>query len=378
MVLNLKGFRQLVEDMTAALQGSATAFVDVSVGSVIRAIFEANASIALWLQWLILQVLQTTRASTSSGSDLDSWMLDFGLARLAAVPSSGVVTFSRYTPSLSALVPVGSKVKSADGKVSFAVVRDTSISTWSPSGDGYVIPSGVAAADVPVVCSTAGAAGNVLAGTVNVIAASVPGVDQVVNANPFGNGIDAEDDDAFRSRFQGYLTSRSRATLGAINEAIVGVRQGLRFEIAENTDANGEPLPGSFLAIVDDGSGYPSTDLLSGVATAIEAVRPIGTVFAVLPPRVLTVNVSMSVELARGENASQDISAVQQSVADYLNGLGVGDTASVTRLAGQAYQASPKIQNVTGILLNGTSADVIPVPYTVIKAGQILVSANGG
>jgi uncharacterized phage protein gp47/JayE len=378
LILNLKGFRQLIEDMTAALQSSATALVDVSVGSVIRAIFEANASIALWLQWLIVQVLQATRASTSSGSDLDSWMLDFGLSRLPAVPSSGLVTFSRYTPGLSALISAGSTVKSADGKVSFAVVKDSTISTWSQSAGGYAIPSGVASTDLPVVCTTAGSIGNVLAGTINVIAASLPGIDQVINANPFADGIDAESDDAFRSRFRGYLTSRSRATLGAVEDAIAGVRQGLRYLILENTAGNGQAVAGSFLAIVDDGSGYPSNDLLSSVATAIEAVRPIGTTFAVVPPQVLTVNVSMSVELVRGEQAAQEIAAIQHGLANYINSLGVGETASVTRLAGQAYQASPLSRNVTAILLNGLSADAVPGPYTVIKAGQIMVSTNGG
>ena len=378
MILNLKGFRQLIEDMTATLQSSATALVDVSVGSVIRAIFEANASVALWLQWLIVQVLQATRASTSSGSDLDSWMLDFGLSRLPAVPSSGLVTFSRYALGLSALIPVGSMVKSADGKVSFAVVENSTISIWSQSAGGYVIPSSVASADLPVVCTTAGSAGNVLAGTINVIAASLPGVDQAVNANPFLDGIDAESDDAFRNRFRGYLTSRSRATLGAIEDAIAGVRQGLRYVISENTAENGQAVAGSFLAIVDDGSGYPSNDLLSNVATAIEAVRPIGTTFAVMPPQVLTVNVSMIVELVRGEQAAPEIAAIQQGVANYLNNLGVGETASMTRLAGQAYQASPLSRNVTAILLNGSSADAVPGPYAVIKAGQIMVSTNGG
>src|SRR3954454_17883147 len=101
--------------MGAVLQSSATALVDMSVGSVIRAIFEANASVALWMQWLILQVLQTTRAATSSGSDLDSWMMDFGLTRLPASPSSGMVIFSRFANSLPAAIPVGSIVKTADG-----------------------------------------------------------------------------------------------------------------------------------------------------------------------------------------------------------------------------------------------------------------------
>ena len=77
MNLNLKGFNQLVEDMGAALQSSASILIDVSVGSVVRAIFEANASVVLWLQWLVVRVLQSTRASTSTGVDLDSWMADF-------------------------------------------------------------------------------------------------------------------------------------------------------------------------------------------------------------------------------------------------------------------------------------------------------------
>src|SRR5271170_5661839 len=121
MNLSLKGFTQLLEDMSAALQSSATTLVDVSVGSVIRAIFEANASVVLWLQWLILQVLQTTRASTSSGTDLDSWMMDFGLSRLPAEPSTGIVTFSRFAANLSALIQVGTTAKTTDGSLSFTV-----------------------------------------------------------------------------------------------------------------------------------------------------------------------------------------------------------------------------------------------------------------
>src|ERR1700722_5978208 len=124
MNLNLKAFSQLVEDMGAALQSSASNLIDVSVGSVVRAIFEANASVVLWIQWLILQVLQTTRASTSTGSDLDSWMLDFGLSRLPAVPSTGIVTFSRFAPNLAATIPVGSIVKTSDGSLSFSVTAD--------------------------------------------------------------------------------------------------------------------------------------------------------------------------------------------------------------------------------------------------------------
>src|ERR1700733_6185411 len=160
MNLNLKPFSQLIEDMGAALQSSASSLIDVSVGSVVRAIFEANASVVLWLQWLVVQVLQATRASTSNGPDLDSWMLDFSLTRLPAVPSTGIVTFSRFGATLPAAVPVGTIVKTADGSLGFSVAEDPNISIWQGNAAAYLLPTGVASADLPVVCSPRGLGGN--------------------------------------------------------------------------------------------------------------------------------------------------------------------------------------------------------------------------
>lgn len=376
MKLSLKGFPDLVEDMGAALQSAATSLVDVSVGSVIRAIFEANASVVLWLQWLILQVLQTTRAATSSGTDLDSWMMDFGQTRLSAAPSTGIVTFSRYAANVSAIIPAGTIVKTTDGSLSFAVTAEASLSIWSPASSGYLLPNGVASVDLPVICTTAGTTGNVLAGTINVIASSLPGVDQVNNNSPLANGIDAESDQAFRGRFQSYLASQSRATLAAVRYAVGNVRQGLDVAVAENTNSAGNRQIGSFLVIVDDGSGYPSSDLLSGVASAVELVRPVGTTFAVVPPQVLTVNAELTVELTTVEAATLCIPSIQNYVANYLDSLPIGKTASITRIAQNAYLAGAQVINVTGIKLNDGSSDIAAPPFTVLKAGQIVVTTD--
>jgi hypothetical protein len=54
MQLSLQNFSSLMEGMAAAVQGAASSLVDLTVGSVLRAILEANASVALWLQWLIV------------------------------------------------------------------------------------------------------------------------------------------------------------------------------------------------------------------------------------------------------------------------------------------------------------------------------------
>jgi uncharacterized phage protein gp47/JayE len=378
MNLNLKGFSQLVEDMGAALQSSASSLVDVSVGSVVRAIFEANASVVLWLQWLILQVLTSTRAATSNGLDLDTWMLDFGLTRLPAIPSTGIVTFSRFVNTLSATIPTGTLVKTTDGALIFSVAEDQTLSIWQAGASAYVLPSGVASADLPLVCMTSGSVGNVLAGTITVIAASLPGVDQVSNANPLSDGADAESDQTFRNRFQSYLATRSRATLAAVQNAIACVQQGLNVTIEENTAPDWVAQIGSFLVIVDDGTGYPPSALLSTVATAVDAVRPIGTTFAVVPPRVLNVNVSLTVVLNSFASASVIGSSIQNCIAVYLNSLPIGSGASVTRVAQNGYLAGSGIANITDVLLNGESSDIVATAGTVVKAGQVLVSANVG
>src|ERR1700759_3229488 len=139
MKLSLQNFTTLVQNMAAAVQSSATQLLDLTAGSVLRAVLEANASLALWLQWLIVQVLQTTRAATSVGADLDSWMADFTLIRIPASFASGPVSLSRYTPTLNAFVPVGALVRTADGTQTFAVAADTTNPAFSASRSGFVL-----------------------------------------------------------------------------------------------------------------------------------------------------------------------------------------------------------------------------------------------
>lgn len=379
MKLNLRTFTQLVEDMAAALQSSASTLIDVSVGSVARALFEANASVILWLQWSILQVLQTTRAATSTAQDLDSWMADFRLVRLPAVPSSGIVTFSRYSSTLAAVIPVGTIIKTTDGLLSFSVVANATISIWQGISTAYVLPTGVASADLPVVCTSAGQVGNVLANSITTIASSLAGIDQVYNALPYSNGIDAEGDQPFRDRFQVYLFGLSRATLSAVTSAVVNVRQGLSVCIQENIASDGSPRPGSFLVTVDDGSGYPAASLLAAVSGAVDAMRPVGTMYSVQGPQVVVVNVEFTAALDTATLAPQTLLAtIQANVVAYLNGLEIGRVASATRIAQCAYQAGPDVQNIFAISLNGFATDVTPSVMAVVKAGTVVVNLDGG
>jgi len=374
MQLSLRSFNALVQSMAAAVEASATQLLDLTVGSTLRAVLEANASIGLWMQWLILQVLRTTRAATSNGADLDSWMADLTLTRLPAVAASGIVTFSRFTPDMSALIPVGALVRTADGTQTFAVSLDTAQSSWSAASNGYVVPAGAASLDLPVIAQTPGSAGNVQAGTISLLASALPGIDSVSNLTTLQNGLDAEADDAFRSRFHNFIASRSRATPLAVGYAVSSIQQGLNYTIQENTDPSGQLHMGSFVVTVDDGSGAPSTALLSTVQTAIDAVRPVGSIFSVRPPTVMIAGISLTITVAVGTSKAPVQALVGNAIGIYINSLPIGAGLPLTRLAQIAYSASTAVVNVGAVLANGSANDITVSVGGVVKAGVIAVN----
>lgn len=373
MQLQLRTFNTLVQDMAAAVQSSAGQLLDLTVGSTLRAVLEANASVGLWMQWLLLQVLRTTRAATSSGTDLDSWMADMTLARLSAAAATGMVTFSRFTATSAAFIPAGSLVRTADGAQTFAVSADASLATWEGSGNGYTVAAGIASLDIPVSAQLAGSAGNVQGGSIALLASAIPGIDAVTNAHAFQNGLDAETDDAFRSRFANFIASRSRATLVAVGYAISSIQQGLNYTVQENVDATGAPRMGNFVVTVDDGSGNPSSALLTTVQTAIDAIRPIGSTFSIQSPVVLTVGVSLTVILSPGINKAPVQAQVGAAIADYINGLSIGTMLPLSRIVQIAFAANAAIANVIQVFANGAPSDIDPGITGVLKAGIIAV-----
>lgn len=374
MKLSLQTFTDLVQGMAATVQSTSQRALDLSVGSTLRALLEANASVGLWMQWLIIQVLQMTRAATSTGADLDSWMADFSLTRLAARCATGMVTFSRFSPNLPALILPGALVRTTDAAQTFTVSTDSANPLWDPSQGGYSLPAGMAAADLPVIASLSGTSGNVQAGTVSLIASALPGIDAVTNAAPFIDGMDAESDPALRSRFQAYLASRSRATQAAVGYAIVSVQQGLSYTICENIDGSGMPRPGNFIVTVDDGSGAPSQGLLSAIYSAIDQVRPLGSVFVLRGPVIIHATPSLTISVAPGADRSSIIGQVVNAIMNYVNALPVGAALPITRVAQLAYDASSAVTLVGQVLLNGTTTDLSATPSQTIKCSLVVVN----
>ena len=374
MNLPLQTFTSLIQTSAAALQATCAQLVNLTVGSVLRAVLEANGSIALWIQWLVVLVLGTTRAATSNGLDLDSWMADYGLARLPATPANGIVTFSRFTPGGAALIPTAALVRTADGSQSFSVIASSSSPAWSAVQNGYLLPAGITSVDVPVQAVTPGSAGDVQGGTIALLASAIPGVDTVSNAAPFAGGLDQESDTALRARFANYIATRSEATTAAIEYAVISIRQGLAIAVAENVDTQENYRPGNFVVTIDDGTGSPPASLLATCSAAINAVRPIGSTYSVQPPTVFAANVSLTIAVAAGAVKAQIQPIVAGALISYIDALPIGAPLPYTRLAQVAYAANSAVMNVSSVALNSSMADLLPSSSGVVKAGTIAVN----
>ncbi len=374
MAFTIKTWPQLVSEQVTAIQARAAGLVDTSVGSLMRALAESNASVVQWLQQLVLNLLATTRAATCSGADLDSWLADFGFARLPAVPARGRVTFSRFSPGMPALIPAGSTVQTADGSQSYRVVPDTANPAWSDDQGGYALAAGVAAIEVPVVAIHDGAAGNTLAGSVTQITGALPGIDRCINAAPMSAGQDAEADEAARRRFVAWVASLSKATRAAVEYAVLSMGQGMSCKVVENQTYEGALQPGFFYVVVDDGTGSPTSTTLSSAYNAIDQVRPFTSTFAVFKPVRLLAVIRLSVTTDGSVEHAAAAALVRQAILSYVNSLKLGQSLPWSMLVSLAYGVSPAITNVTGVTVNGGSADLLASGQQVIKSVDVGVS----
>jgi uncharacterized phage protein gp47/JayE len=371
MALNTKTFATIVSDQVTAIQAASARLIDTTIGSIIRSVAEANAAVVLWLQGLIVALLATTRASTSTGTDLDTWMADYGVTRLPAVAAAGNVTFARFTPTNAAQIPVGARVQTGDGSQVFAVVEDATNPAYAAGV--YTLAAGVASLVVKVQAVTAGAGNNVVIGAINTLATAISGIDTVTNLTAFTNGADAESNTALRARFVAFVASLSKATKEAVGYAITSLQTGLTYTLTENQTYGGVTDYGYFYVVVDDGTGTPGSTLLNTVANAVDRVRPVTSRFGVFPPVVVNAAVSMTATIASGYDPAATKLLVKNAVTNYINALGLGVTLNWSRLLQVAYDASAGVTNITGLTINGGTADIATTAKQVVKATTVTV-----
>ena len=194
--------------------------LDTSVGTTVRKIIDASSAQISNAYADNNISASSTNINNLSGTALDNYVANFGMARLPAKYATGLVLFSRPpVTSVGALPDVtiqgGTVVATTDvNPISFSV----SLTAVLPSADNTI--------DVPVIAVAPGLAGNVASGAISVISTPVVGLGSVTNPLAMSGGADPESDAALRTRFQqtnfrGYTGTVQNLTGTAIENAAV-------------------------------------------------------------------------------------------------------------------------------------------------------------
>lgn len=375
MALITKTFKEFVDGQITTAQGSVANIIDFSVGSLLRATFESNAGVAAYLQRLIVELLSKTRAATSTGADLDSFVADYGFSppRFSATASAGTLTFSRFTNTTQALIPVGSLAQTTAGD-KFVVIANTGSPAYSATLNAYVMEIGTSSIDCSAESVDTGTAPNALAGTVTQIAQALPGIDTVTNNAAFTGGSTGESDEALRARFVKWVASLTKGTLDAVRYAASSFSSTINTKIVENLSYGGTPEPGYFYVVADNGVSPLSPSDISVIYALVDAVRPICSTFGVFAAVELMANINATLQLKTGYLLANVAPVVNAAILAYINSLLIGDELRYARLYQVILNASVGIDNVSALLLNGASADIAATDKQTVVAGTVTIS----
>ena len=259
MAFGVKYFETIAGSISSFFAGNNNTLTDFNIGGRLRTAFEA---VAIELEQIYYQLYIGITDGIESGVYKS---FEFDLLQSSA--ASGPVRLSRNTPAPigGVTIPAGTQVSTPGSDTAPAVVYQ--------STDTVIILAGQTYIDATVVATVDGSVGNASANTITVLVGAPSGVDSVTNLNAFFTGRDLETSDERRNRFLKYIDNLSRATLGAIETAALGV--------AGVVDAKAFESPKLSVLI------YASpTQTFSDIS--FEANLPSGAPVACLPPFVST------------------------------------------------------------------------------------------
>jgi uncharacterized phage protein gp47/JayE len=366
---------------------------DVNPGSVVRTIVEA---VSREIEYFYLQMEQAYLSGfldTATGNALDLVVSIIGIKRKPPQPASGNVIFGRNTEP--EILSVSGEVHLWDGSTEYPLnkplikdiacivgtheespvtferdvdyaLRGNSV-RWLPEGRKpdaktvfqidysafreITIPKGATVAtfslkteetrlfttteeaalaltsenkwesEVPVICTVPGRGGNVLAGSVVVMPQPVPGVEYVINKADITNGVEAEEDPELRERAKHALEFAGKATYPSLESAIRSI-EGVRSLLIEDMP---DDVPGLVRVVVDGGK-------MDEVMRVIDDTRAAGVKVEVSRPRIVYINVSLTLILDKEAQSAWAASETEKQIRGYISTLGIGDNVLYSRL----------------------------------------------
>ncbi|WP_045826428.1 hypothetical protein [Teredinibacter turnerae] len=299
------------------LENATTRLNDLHVGSVTRTLAE---SVGLEISRLYAQLEAVYNAgfiNSASGSSLDKVVALLGIERTRAGRFECELEFTRANGTRGSItIPRGTRVLNDSGKVEYETTAET------------VLQNGQAKARVKARDVENDSSG-VDANTLTLMAKPIAGIAQVTNLSAAAIGSEDESDVQLRARAKNFLHGSERATLTAIQEAVV--RQGVQADVYEVAGQHGVVEVAPHVDNLSD-------ELLLQVEKAIADVKPAGVKVNLLtevPPQKIRMRLRIDTNSTLLETELRGIQdSIQQQVSDYFAALPVKENGSVNKVIG--------------------------------------------
>ena len=298
-----------------------------------------------------------------TGEELESYIKSrSGLTRNPPTYASGILQVTG-----NGTVNEGDLFESAGG-IQFAATATVEI-----SGSG----------EVPISCTTPGAAGNLPAGSVTMMPVQIAGIVSVSNSDTLTGGYDAESDAAYYDRY--ILRLQTPPTSGnqyhyriwALEVTGVGGVQIYPLGHGDNTvdvvliDVDGQPADEELI-------GRVQTHIDPGSKGLGEGEAPIGAYCYVSGAEPKELAISMTVQTLPGAEQEAVTADVKAAVAAYLKGIAFAqDYVSYARINAAVLEADG-VQDVSGLTVNGATANVAIGERQVAVLGEVSIQYGAG
>lgn len=259
-------------------------------------------------------------------------------------------------------------------------VKDTNNVIWRLPASVVIGVGGTVT--VTATCSNSGAVA-ALAGTITTINTPTRGWTSVTNSSAATVGTPAETDAELRIRQGQSVALPSITPFEGVDGAIANVAGVTRHKLYENdtgaTDSNGLP-PHSISAIVDGGDVAVIAQTLRG--NKGQGTATYGTTSVTVPdtygnPHVISFSRSTDVPVyghitlrAFSGYTSQIGTQIQQAIADYINGLTIGDSVLLSRIyspanLGVVSGGNARYYDIQELLIGKSSGTVAAANITI-------------
>jgi uncharacterized phage protein gp47/JayE len=349
MGLQIKTFREILQDMASWVVYNNPKLNNFRVGSALRTILEAVA--------VELEAMYFKMKKAFSQAVEESIANSFNFYQQAAIPSSGTVIMEfRGYLAQKLLIPKGFRFSTqpVGGKVVYFETKEE-----------VLCPEGTLSAVLDIRCIEAGTVGNVPANSITLSVTPLSVISKIYNTEAFINGEAEESKEEYKKRFNQYIETLARGTVSSIQYGCLKVPGVSGAYVSDQI--------GEIKAYVHDAAGNLSTELKKQVEDTLIDYRPAGTGVLVLPVNKRPVDVDITITIKEGFNVDAYKNLVKSSVTIFLNNFVV--SKSLTR--------AELITHIMGIDKNAIvnavislQQDITIVNFELIRAGTLNVTVN--